>query len=461
MIGVRYGLALAQRAGHGLHVILAGFRPRPPGPGARAAAHPTPAGLAGALARVDTMLARDVLPHWTRESWDETGGGGFVTRRDRAGRPLPSLDRQLVGQARMVWTLAAAHRHGLTGRGYLQLAGRGVRFLLERMWDPAHGGFVLAVAAGGAVVDGSKDVCAQAYALHALGEYALAARDAEALAAAGRHFDVLARRAGDGATGYPDRLNRDWTPAPGGAGRSAGTHLHLLSAFGTLAEASRLAAHREALDRVTDLLLTRAIDRRHGCAIDRLDAGEGASRFAHGPRITSYGHSAEMAWMLLDALDRLGRPREPVRGAILGLVEHALAYGFDWRRGGLAHYGPLRGHVARAVYLSPRRLDKLWWPQAEVVVALGEAYRWTGDAGYWAALVRQLDWIGRYQADREGGDWWTATTWRGRPRPAPARHGKIDPYHHGRALMRVGRTLRLLARKPVGGAPIAGPGGLR
>jgi mannose/cellobiose epimerase-like protein (N-acyl-D-glucosamine 2-epimerase family) len=156
-----------------------------------------------------------------------------------------------------------------------------------------------------------------------------------------------------------------------------------------------------------------------------------------------------MAWMLLDAVDRLGRPRESVRTAILGLVDHVLAHGFDWRRGGLASYGPPAGHVRLAVYLSRRRLRKLAWPQAELLVALAEVHRFTREARYWSAFVRQLEWICRYQVDPASGDWFGATTWGGRPLAPRGHVGTTDPFHHGRALMRVARTLRALAREPV------------
>jgi mannose/cellobiose epimerase-like protein (N-acyl-D-glucosamine 2-epimerase family) len=72
-----------------------------------------------------------------------------VTLVDRAERPIGSRDKDLRRQARMTWMLAAAHRHGLTGRGYLELAARGVAFLTTRMWDARDGGFVARVAPDG------------------------------------------------------------------------------------------------------------------------------------------------------------------------------------------------------------------------------------------------------------------------------------------------------------------------
>jgi mannobiose 2-epimerase len=407
----------------------------------------------GALERrVERMVAEDVLPFWTRDTWDEPEGG-FITHLDRGGGRLGPGDKGLVSQARMIWTLAAAHRHGLADRGYLALAARGLRFLTERMWDRSHEGLVLLVRRDGHVLDGRKDVCAHAYALQAFSEYALATGDRWALGWAEALFDLLERRAGDGAGGYASWFERDWTPAAGPSltGPSVGSHVHLMTAFALLAEASTRPSPREALARIVDLLLAHAVHPRWGCAMEGFDRTRRPGWLSHGRQITSYGHSAELAWLLLDALDRLGRSREGQRPTILGLIDHVLEHGFDWRRGGVALYGPPRGHVTRAVYLAPRRLRKVWWPQAELLVALVEAYRWSGELRYWAAFERQIDWISRYQSDPEGGDWFETVSWRGRPLTLVKGHASKEPYHHGRALMRTARALRALAATPADG----------
>jgi mannobiose 2-epimerase len=130
------------------------------------------------------------------------------------------------------------------------------------------------------------------------------------------------------------------------------------------------------------------------------------------------------------------------------LLDHALDHGFDWRRGGVAWYGPPAGHATRAIYLAPRRLRKLWWPQAELLVALVDAYRWTGATRYWSAFVRQLDWIRARQCDPVGGDWFETVSWRGRPLTMVKGHDWKEPYHHGRALMRAAIALGRLAACP-------------
>jgi mannose/cellobiose epimerase-like protein (N-acyl-D-glucosamine 2-epimerase family) len=172
---------------------------------------------------------------------------------------------------------------------------------------------------------------------------------------------------------------------------------------------------------------------------------------AHWRRRTSisYGHGVEAAWLALRAVDVLGEDREPLREPILGLIDHALAYGFDHTRGGLAQHGPPVGDVRYAVYLRRDRLTKRWWEQAEMLVATIEAYRWTGQPKYWVAFEQQFDWIWRHQVDHQDGDWFAATTWReGRPLRLDKGDDWKCSYHGARALMEVSRRLRALGVEP-------------
>lgn len=447
-------LAFAQRLAQDLHGRFA--RGRVP----RGADAPPDAGrLAAILEEAETCLADNVLPFWIRRTWDAEGGG-FITHLDRIGERLGPTDKHLVPQARMIWTLAAAHRHGLGGGTYLELAGRGVRFMTERMWDREHGGFVWTVGRDGRILHSRKELFGQTDAIYALAEYARAADDRDTLGWAEATFDVLERRAADGDLGFREALARDWTPLAGaGERKTTNGHMHVMEAFTSLAEATGQARHRAALARVVDLLRTKALHPRDRYAHERMDRAWRLETLAAGRTLTSYGHNVELAWLWLDALAVLGEAREPHRPALLGLVDHALYYGFDWRRGGLARYGPPVGHTARAVYLDPQRLVKYWWVQVELLVATLEAYRWTGEVLYLAAFAQTWEWVWRRQIDHEGGDFFEATTWRtGRPLGFQKGHEWKDPYHQGRALMRVARGLRAMGLGPREG-PRLPPGG--
>jgi mannobiose 2-epimerase len=164
---------------------------------------------------------------------------------------------------------------------------------------------------------------------------------------------------------------------------------------------------------------------------------------------TMYGHNVELAWLMLEAMRVLGRDREKDRGAILGLIDHALKFGVDQERGGLALYGPQMGDVLEATHLREERFRKSWWEQAELLVALSEAYAWTREDRYFQALQQTWSWVWKHQIDHVNGEWFASTDWvTGKPTSAYKGGDYKCAYHNGRALMMLEKRFSaLLAEK--------------
>jgi mannobiose 2-epimerase len=440
-------LALAQRLAEEAHGIMSRACRASAGPhSGRDERLPDSARLDAMRRQAEAALADKVLPFWASHAWDEPHGG-FITHLDRVGQRLGPTDKYLVPQARLVWTLAAAHRHGLVGRGYLELAGRGARFLVERMWDSQAGGFVWAVQRDGTPLLADKRTYGQAFAIYGLSEYALAARSQWAQDWAVRTLDALVEHAGDGDLGFFEQFDAGWTPVPGpaGSGKTVNVQLHVIEALTTLVEATADPRHEAQLRSVLDLVLSRGVDARHHYAIDDpFDREWRRSVSWHRPFGVNYGHGAELAWLARRAVDVLGDPAERIRENVLALVDHALDYGFDHRRGGLAQVGPPVGETRLAWYLPAERLVKRWWEQAEMLVATLFAYQWTGQPRYLIAFERQFDWVWRCQLDPEDGDWFeTPASPAGRPLSFVS-HDWNEPYHGARALMEVSQRLSAL-----------------
>ena len=119
----------------------------------------------------------------------------------------------------------------------------------------------------------------------------------------------------------------------------------------------------------------------------------------------NYGHNVELAWLVQHAIEVLGDPPEQVRSDVLGLIDHALDFGFDHRHGGLALAGPPQAEARYAWYLGADVCIKRWWEQAEMLVATLAAYELTGQARYLRAFERQFDWVWTHQIDHQNGDW--------------------------------------------------------
>lgn len=364
--------------------------------------------------KAEAALAENLIPFWADNTWDEIYGG-FLTRLDRRGRRLDASEKVLMMQVRMIYSLAAAHRHGLRDQGYLERADRGFQYLIDTFWDHNEGGFYFSVDRKGSPLSRRKNTDFHAYAMTALSEYYQASGRPEALDWASRVFDVIMTKAADRGMGFIEDFDgTDW-PALNAEQmnlskrtgiKTIDMHANVLEGMIYLATASGDEKHKKALYELLDLICAKGIHPGYECTVTAFDADWQPMADARGRMTTSYGLNVELAWFIWEAAALLHAPSEPYHHTALGLVDHALAYGFDRERGGLAAFGPLRGNVLDAEDLGSDRLLKSWWAQAEMLNALCCAFRHTQDPAYFEALVKTFDWIYRYQIDHECGDWY-------------------------------------------------------
>ncbi len=364
-------------------------------------------------------LKDSVLPFWTRATWDREHGG-FWGRLDRCGNVIDTSEKLLIKQVRMLWSLSAAHRFGITDKGYLELAHRAFDYVIRTMWDNNEGGFYYSVAQDGKPLSRRKNTDIHGYALIGLAEYYIASQRKEALEWGNRVFEVLADKAADGDVGFREEFDDGQWPVLNSEQMNLGErhdiktidmHTNILEGFSYLSRASADPRHLEALRKVFQLIVARGIHPEQRCGITAFDCDWHPVPDASGKWTTSYGLNAELAWLLLAAVDLLHYSRDSYRGVILGLIDHALRFGFDQDRGGLAAFGPLSGHVLDAGDLPANRLWKSWWAQAEMLNALAYAYEWTRLPRYLEAFEKLFDWIWKYQIDHECGDWYQDVSW--------------------------------------------------
>lgn len=391
--------------------------------------------------QVHKELRTGILDFWLRHCIDDECGG-YITGLAEDGTKTEVNKKYLLTQARLVWFFSSAHRHGIIDRPCLEKAAHGYRFLIKHMWDNEHGGFYWLVDRQGEVIDDRKSVYTQTFAIYALSEYYMASKDAEALAYAEKLFDLYQTKARDGDLGYLQNFNRDWTLRGKKNNKTLDVHMHIMECFTTLYEASGKAVHKKALQDIIALLMEKAINREHGSAYEPYNRAFEPIAGSKGEMTTSYGHNVELGWLLLEALRVLGEDREQYRTQVLGLVDHALRYGFDEERGGVAMYGPHVGHSLDADQFSPLRLRKSWWEQSEMLVALMEAYAWTQDERYGQAFSKTFDWVWSHHIDKKHGGWYAIASWDGTKILSPYKGGGWkSPYHNGRALIMLERRL--------------------
>jgi len=409
--------------------------------------------LCRVLDLAEQALAENLMPFWAEHAWDHEYGG-FLTRLDRRGNRLDDSEKMLMMQVRMIHSLSAAHRHGLRGRGYLEMAGRGFDFVVQNMWDETNGGFFFTVERDGAPRCKRKNTDFHGYTMTSFAEYYQASGRREALDWAGRVFDVLMKQAADGDRGFIEDFDDAEWPALNAEQMNLGTqarvktidmHTNVMEGMMYLAGASGLDKHKKALQNVVKLICERGIHKEYGCSITVFDYDWNPLSDAQGRMTTSYGLNVEIAWILRDSAALPGMSSPVAERTALRLVDHALQFGFDNQRGGLAAFGPLTGHVLDAADLGEGRLLKSWWAQAELLNALVQVFEQTGGRGYFRAFLNEFDWVHAHQIDHECGDWFQDTDWEsGAPTHTDKGREFKTSFHAGRALIRVIETVREL-----------------
>jgi mannose/cellobiose epimerase-like protein (N-acyl-D-glucosamine 2-epimerase family) len=403
-------------------------------------------------------LRDNLLPFWTRATWDHEHGG-FLTRVDRSGKVIDTSEKLFIKQVRMLWSLAAAHRFGVADRGYLELARRAFDYVVQTMWDLDQEGFYFSVTRDGKPLNRRKNTDVHGYGMIGMGEYYTASQRKEALEWGNRIFAVLVKKAKDREYGFREDFDGGHWPVLNSEQMNLGDrqdiktidmHTNILEGLIYLYKASRDPQHLEALRSVFHLIVCKGIHPEYRCGITAFGFEWDPVPDADGRWTTSYGLNAEMAWLLAEAVDLLHYERESYEKAILGLVDHALNYGFDHERGGLAAFGPLSGHVLEAEDLPEGRLSKVWWAQAEMSNALLCAFDWTGQRPYLDAFMKLFDWIWTYQIDHEYGDWYQDVRWdSGKPITLEKGLEWKTAFHAGRALIQASQIIdRILSAGP-------------
>jgi mannobiose 2-epimerase len=157
----------------------------------------------------------------------------------------------------------------------------------------------------------------------------------------------------------------------------------------------------------------------------------------------SVGHDIEAACFLSDAAVVLGRGDDAkTRDTARAMVDHALAWGWDRVNGGFWFAGQAFG--------PPFDRSKSWWVQAEGIHALAYMHERYADETdvYWRALLLQIDFVLRFQADHRNGGWHATVSEDGRTVISDVKADAWKAgYHDGRAIMDTVTRLRRLATR--------------
>lgn len=376
-------------------------------------------------------LTRNILPYWTNKMVD-TEYGGFYGRRDGHDQLVEQAPKGVILNTRILWTFSQAARQ-VSGE-YLPVATRAYHYLITYFFDKEKGGVYWMVDHTGQPVETKKQVYAQAFAIYALTEYYLATRQTESLEKAIQLFEYVERYSFDPSyNGYLEAFDRDWnlmedlrlSDKDANEKKTMNTHLHVLEAYTNLYRCWPDSQVKKQLVNLIELFRDKIVssDFHFKLFFDE--------QWNVKSEEISYGHDIEGSWLLFEAAEVTGEETmiEEMKALSVKMVDVAVAEGLD-RDGGLMN----EKHDA----------DKHWWPQAEALVGLINAWELTSKKEYFFTTIKVWDFIKTKLVDKEFGEWFWRVDSAGQVNYDEDKAGPWKcPYHNGRAMLELMKRLRL------------------
>ena len=403
----------------------------------------------------NALLKDRMLPYWHKTTVDSRGGYRVYDPGDQSWRAqIQSLIkgrnhtqheslRGLISQARLLWVFSHAHLLGYSTpqHDYLKAAAHGYSYLIETMLDREYGGFYWKTDIKRGVIESHKILYGQSMAIYALVEYHRASSLTDPLEYACSIYETVQQRFHDQAHGgWIEHCERDFTPLsctgerlPGMPDiigfKSGDAHLHWMEALAELYSEVKDASVRDSLVEAIELLCTRFYPPNvsESCEYRLPDWNPVANdEFSN----LSHGHMIEFAWLLLQAQQALGIPRD--WDHFETLLRHSLRYGFDPERGGFYFRGKPHEPACDTT--------KFWWVQAEGLSALTDAVGHFDSEAYSEPLTQLVDWILNHQIRSDDAVWIVSTDAGGEPQNIKKAGEWKAAYHEVRAITKFVHT---------------------
>jgi mannobiose 2-epimerase len=397
--------------------------------------------LKGFSQRASDQLFGQIMPFWCGPALDHEQGGwmGWLSNDLKPDRTQP---KGLIVNSRILWAFSAVHQ-ARPDALFKQMAGRAFDFVMNRFWDAQLGGAFWRLDDTGRVLDDSKKIYGQAFAIYALVEYHRAFGVPVALARAIDLFELIERHAHDpGHGGYLEVRQRNWSEADADARlsdkdmnekKSMNNHLHLLEAYTNLSRVWKEPRVEQRLRELIALFEQRILDPRtlhlHHFFNEQWQVRSDTYTF---------GHDIEGTWLLCEAAEVLGDISllKRVQAVAVRMAEGVLREGID--ADGALRYEGKNGKIIDA--------GKECWPQAEAVIGFLNAFQLSGDEKYLNASLRAWDFIENHLVDRVHGEWFWRITPEGRVDPTlPKVSEWKGPYHGSRACLETLHRLRAIS----------------
>jgi cellobiose epimerase len=367
-----------------------------------------------------------ILPFWTN-LFDRDYGGfyGHVDGNHVVHREMP---KGLVQQTRHLYAFSRLYRT-FQMESLRPIIDQTFRFIQNAFYEPMAEAYGWMASRNGKLIDSRIVTYGQAFVIYGFSEYYLATNNQEAITAAMNLYRHLEKHHYNPITGgYIEEFDPSMKPkdavllADGVAGvvYTANTHLHLLEAIHQLLRATGDLSVKKTLHNLIHILRDRHYDETKQKIVMYCDA-----QFQPIVSPDSFGHDIETAWLLDDAAQALGLPKETYRPMTKALAEHVLTHGFNGR------------YVNYEAHPTFHDKNQVWWVQCEAMIGFADAYRQTKDERYRTAVEQVFSSVMTDLVDpTPGSEWFWSVSETG----VPSRHRGIaeiwkTTYHNVRALL--------------------------
>jgi mannobiose 2-epimerase len=284
-----------------------------------------------------------------------------------------------------------------------------------------------------------KQTYAQGFGIYGFSEYFRASGNSESLETAIGLFENIEKHCFDSRFGgYLEALSDNWQPMEDmrlsakdeNYPKSMNTHLHILEPYTNLYRVWKNEQLAIQIKRLIRVFLDHIIDSETGHFNLFFD-----NDWTVRSEIISYGHDIEGAWLLTEAAEVLGDREllKEVEVAAMSMTEITLMEG-------MAGDGSL--YYEKAGKDGHLDTDRHWWPQAEAVVGLLNAWQISGDEKYLQKSMEVWHFIKNKMIDHRYGEWYWSVDNNGVPSTHQDKAGFWKcPYHNSRACMEAIRRL--------------------
>lgn len=379
------------------------------------------------------VLNENVLDFWQSRMVDEEWGG-FYGRIDGLDQLHPKADKAIILNTRILWTFSAAYQV-TQDIEHKKVADRAYQYIVDHFIDSEFGGVYWTLDHTGRVSNDKKQVYAQAFAIYAFSEYHKIAPQGQALEHAVTLYNLLETHSLDKQdNGYFEAFDRQWgvlsdvrlSDKDMNATKTMNTHLHVLEAYTNLLMVWEHEPLEKALQNLVELMSTKFISDTNHFHLFFNDQWELQSHEV------SFGHDIEGSWLLCEAAEvhQDSGLISSTRALALKMTDASLE-GMDDDGGLMNEAGP-EGLTDT---------DKHWWPQAEALVGLINAWQISGEERYLREAEKTWSFIKTRLIDPKG-EWHWRVTRTGRVVLDEDKAGPWKcPYHNGRALLELYRRL--------------------